>query len=148
MLMIVGVAVTVFVSLHIFGRRLDLPSQGTRSLQAMFGALAGFLGGISGIWGPPTVAMLTAMRTEKTEQIRVQGVIYGLGAVALLAGHMTSGVLRGETVALSVALIPTALFGLWVGFQIQDRIDQPTFRKATLVLLLLAGLNLIRRGLL
>lgn len=147
LLLIVGISVTLFVGLQIFGRELHLPSHGAGVIQAMFGALAGFLGGISGIWGPPTVAMLTAMRTEKTEQIRVQGVIYGVGAVALLAGHTASGVLRSETAMLSAALIPTAMLGLWVGFQIQDRIDQPTFRKATLVLLLLAGLNLIRRGL-
>lgn len=147
LLLITGCAVTVFVGLQLLGRNLRLPAHGIARTQVGFGALAGALGGVSGIWGPPTVAMLTAMNTEKTEQVRVQGVIYGVGAVALLAGHLTSGVFRSETAPLSVILIPSSLFGLWVGFQIQDRIDQATFRKATLILLLLAGLNLIRRGL-
>ncbi|MFK7938479.1 MAG: TSUP family transporter [Roseovarius sp.] len=146
LLLIVGVAVSVFVGSQIIGYEQRLPTQGAQKTQAGFGALAGFLGGVSGIWGPPTVAMLTAMRTDKTEAVRVQGVIYGLGAVALLVGHLSSGVLRSDTAPLSLVLISPALLGLWVGFQIHDRIDQSTFRKATLVLLLLAGLNLIRRG--
>ena len=35
---------------------------------------------------------------------------------------------------------------MWAGGAVHDRIDQTTFRRATLVVLLIAGLNLIRRG--
>ena len=90
--------------------------------------------------------MLTALDTQKRDQIRIQGVIYGLGSLTLVAGHLTSGVLRAETLPLSMALIPTALLGMAIGFAIQDRIDQTAFRRATLVVLLIGGLNLIRRG--
>jgi uncharacterized membrane protein YfcA len=90
--------------------------------------------------------MLIARNTEKTEQIRVQGVIYGLGSVLLLVSHLGSGVLRAETLPLSLALVPPALLGVLIGFRLQDRLDQDMFRKITLWVLLLAGLNLIRRG--
>ncbi len=79
--------------------------------------------------------------------MRVQGVIYGLGAVALLFAHFGSGVLRAETVPFSIAMILPALIGMWLGSQIMDRIDQASFRKATLAILLVAGANLVRRGL-
>jgi uncharacterized membrane protein YfcA len=36
--------------------------------------------------------------------------------------------------------------GIGLGFWLQDRLDQETFRKVTLWVLLLAGLNLVRRG--
>jgi uncharacterized membrane protein YfcA len=36
---------------------------------------------------------------------------------------------------------------MWFGGKLQDRINQATFRRATLVVLLLAGANLLRRGL-
>jgi len=42
-------------------------------------------------------------------------------------------------------LVP-ALAGMWLGYRVQDRLDQKKFRKATLFVLLLAGLNLVRRG--
>ena len=92
-------------------------------------------------------AYLTALETPKKEQIRVQGVIYGLGAVALFFAHIASGVINTQTLPFSIALVPTALAGMWIGFRVQDRIDQAAFRKATLVVLLVAGGNLVRRGL-
>ena len=109
-------------------------------------AFAGFIGGLSGVWGPPVVAYLTALGTEKREQMRIQGVIYGLGAVALTAAHVGSGVLDARTAVFSATLIPSAVVGMWIGGRIQDRIDQTLFRKATLAVLLIAGLNLLRRA--
>ncbi|WP_299847017.1 sulfite exporter TauE/SafE family protein [uncultured Roseovarius sp.] len=147
LLLVIGVLITLFITLQIQGIRLRLPGHPGRRTQVAIGGVTGFMGGISGIWGPPTVAMLTALDTEKKEQIRIQGVIYGLGSVTLVAAHWGSGVLRAETLPLSLALIPTAVLGMAIGFRIQDRIDQSTFKKATLAVLLIGGLNLIRRGL-
>ncbi len=146
MFLIIGPLITLYAASMLLGRGLRAGT-GLRG-EAGMGALAGFLGGISGIWGPPTVAMLVARNTEKTEQIRVQGVIYGLGSVLLLVSHLGSGVLRAETLPLSLALVPPALLGVLIGFRLQDRLDHDMFRKVTLWVLLVAGLNLIRRGVL
>jgi uncharacterized membrane protein YfcA len=43
------------------------------------------------------------------------------------------------------AILPACL-GIWIGFKVQDRINQHVFRIATLSVLVLAGINLIRRG--
>jgi uncharacterized membrane protein YfcA len=67
--------------------------------------------------------------------------------VALLFAHMASGVVRAETLPFSLMLVIPALAGMFIGFRVQDRIDQAAFRRATLVVLLVAGGNLIRRGL-
>ncbi|MEM8576580.1 MAG: sulfite exporter TauE/SafE family protein [Pseudomonadota bacterium] len=142
----IGVPVVVFALLQILGWRLSLARQDWR-VEAGIGSFAGFLGGLSGIWGPPTVMYLTALGTEKAEQVRVQGVIYGLGAVLLVGAHVTSGVLNGATWPLSAAMVPPAMVGMWIGGRVQDRIDQTMFRNVTLIVLLLAGLNLIRRAL-
>ncbi|MFB9150858.1 sulfite exporter TauE/SafE family protein [Roseovarius ramblicola] len=146
MFLFIGPLITAYALSTLLGRGLRLSPEGGMRGEAGMGALAGLFGGLSGIWGPPTVAMLTARGTEKTEQMRVQGVIYGLGAVLLVAAHVGSGVLRSETVPLSLALVPPALVGIALGFWLQDRFDQATFRKVTLWVLLLAGLNLVRRG--
>jgi len=145
LLLVLGVPITIFAFLQLFGLRFHLEKPSTR-IEAAVGAFAGFIGGLSGVWGPPTVAYLTALDTPKGEHIRVQGVIYGLGAVALLVAHTGSGVLRAETLPLSLALLPPAMLGMWVGVRWHDSIDQATFRKATLVVLAVAGLNLVRRG--
>ncbi|WP_293576910.1 sulfite exporter TauE/SafE family protein [Phaeobacter sp.] len=146
MLIVLGTLVTTFALLQLFGLAIPIRAATTR-VEATVAAIAGFIGGFSGIWGPPTVAYLTALGTEKKEQMRVQGVIYGLGAVALLVAHLGSGVMRAETAPFSMALVPPAILGMWCGSQLQDRINQHTFRRATLIVLLIAGANLLRRGL-
>ncbi|WP_135500945.1 sulfite exporter TauE/SafE family protein [Roseovarius aestuariivivens] len=148
MLLLIGVPIVVYAAFSLAGRPLRLPPRPGWRVEAGIGAVAGVFGGISGVWGPPTVAMLTALQTEKTEQMRIQGVIYGLGAVALLGAHLGSGVLNPATVPLSATLILPALGGMWLGLRIQDRIDQAMFRRLTLAVLVIAGLNLVRRGLL
>jgi hypothetical protein len=145
--LIIGVFITLYAFATLLGRGLRVVAEGGVRGEAAMGALAGLFGGVSGIWGPPTVAMLTARATEKREQMRVQGVIFALGSVVLLASHLGSGVLRIDTLPLSFWLVVPAMIGVWLGFWLQDRFDQATFRKATLWVLLIAGANLIRRGL-
>lgn len=145
MLLMIGVPVTGFAFMQLIGFSFSLSAPSKR-IEAAIGALAGFIGGMSGIWGPPTVAYLTALDTPKEEHIRVQGVIYGAGAVALLGAHIGSGVMRLETLPFSVFLLIPAVSATWIGLHLQTRIDQATFKRATLFVLLVAGLNLVRRG--
>lgn len=146
LLLMLGVPVTCFALIQLLGVKLKLSSPNAM-VEAAVSAVAGFIGGLSGVWGPPTVMYLTALDTPKTEQVRVQGVIYGLGAVALLGAHIGSGVLNRDTAPFSLVLILPALLGVAIGARLHDRIDQVTFRRATLAVLLVAGLNLVRRAL-
>lgn len=147
LLLIMGLAVTGFALWQLSGRA---PAPGEWSQNAVLdggiGAFAGAVGGLSGMWGPPTVAYLTAIGTQQKQQMLAQGVIYGLGAMLLVAGHLKSGVLNATTLPLSLALLPPAIIGMWMGGRISDKFDQATFRKITLLVLILGGLNLLRRG--
>jgi uncharacterized membrane protein YfcA len=145
--LIIGVSITLYAFATLFGLSLRVLADGGRRGEAAMGAIAGLFGGVSGIWGPPTVAMLTARATEKREQMRVQGVIFTLGSFLLVGSHIGSGVLRAETLPLSAWLVLPAVLGAWLGFWLQDRFDQATFHKVTLWVLLIAGANLVRRGL-
>ncbi|MFW2589305.1 sulfite exporter TauE/SafE family protein [Sagittula sp. SSi028] len=146
LLLMIGGPVVLFATAQLAGWQLHIRPEQRRRAEVGVGAFAGFIGGMSGVWGPPTVAYLTALGTEKREQMRVQGVIYGLGAAALTLAHTGSGVLNAKTVWFSLALLPPAVLGMVLGTRIQDRIDQVAFRRATLIVLLVAGLNLVRRA--
>lgn len=148
MLLLLGLPVALYGLTSLAGYPPRLPANPGPKTEAGVGAVSGFLGGISGIWGPTTVAMLTALQTEKREQMRVQGVIFGMGSLVLTVAHIGSGVLNPQTAAFSATLIAPALIGLVLGFAVQDRINQAMFRKLTLAVLVLSGLNLVRRGLL
>jgi len=64
----------------------------------------------------------------------------------LVIAHLQSGVLNAATAPFSALMIIPAMIGVWIGNRIQHRIDQVMFRKVTLWVLLIVGLNLIRRG--
>ena len=139
----IGIMVVIFSLLQLSGYRFQVRRE-NKGIAFLVGSMTGFVGGLSGVWGPPTVAYLTAMNTKKEDQLRVQGVVYGLGAVALLFAHIASGILTWSTLQLSTVLVLPAMAGLWIGRRFQKHIDQALFSKATLAVLVVAGLNLLR----
>ncbi|MBJ3776231.1 sulfite exporter TauE/SafE family protein [Acuticoccus mangrovi] len=145
--LVLGTAVVTFACIQLAGLRIHIPPERRTLAEVFFAALSGFFGGMSGVWGPTTVMYLTALDTPKTEQIRVQGIVYGLAAVALTIAHTNSGAFNATTAPLSVLLLIPALAGLVIGVRLHDRLDQDKFRRATLAVLVIAGLNLVRRGL-
>lgn len=144
---ILGVGITLFVSLQIVGWIPHIPARLSQKVQAPIGLVAGFFGGLSGVWGPPILLYLLSQKTPKTEMIRIQGISFLVGAIVLTGAHLQSGLLNETTTPLSAWMMIPAMAGMAVGFKVQDRMDQAKFRKATLIVLLFAGLNLLRRGL-
>ena len=147
MFLVLGVPVIVLCALQLIGWRPSIAARWRRVFEWAAGSLAGTLGGLTGTWGPPTVLYLLALGTPRDKQMSIQGVIYGVGSFMLLIGHLQSGVLNAQTWGFSAALVPPALLGMWLGFRMGDRLDQDRFRRVTLWVLVFAGANLIRRGL-
>ncbi len=145
--LILGVPLLIFTITQLLGRQLILPAHHRNRAEVLTGAVGGFFGGISGVWGPPVIAYLLSFGTEKRESVRVQGVVYLLGAVVLFLSHLRSGVLNAATLPLSAAMIVPSGIGMWLGFKVQDRLNPVIFRKVTLLILTIAALNLIRKGL-
>ncbi|RAI03286.1 hypothetical protein DLJ53_01840 [Acuticoccus sediminis] len=142
----IGICVAAFALYQLTGRPIVFSARHRNAISVGLGTVAGLIGGVSGIWGPPTVIYLASLDTEKTEQLRVQGIVYGIGAVVLTAAHIGSGVLDARTAPLSALLIIPAMTGLLLGMRVSARMDQRRFRLATMAVLVVAGLNLIRRG--
>ncbi len=146
MYILLGIPVVLFSFVQLAGLRLRIADGWRRTTEVLIALAAGVMGGMAGTWGPPTVLYLLALDTPKARQMVVQGVVYGVGSLMLLAGHLKSGILNAETTPFSALLVLPALVGMWGGFAIGDRLDQEKFRKATMTVLIVAGLNLIRRG--
>lgn len=146
--LLIGFPVVLFSIAQLWGWVPSLSRSQRNRAELLGGAIAGLSGGVSGVWGPPTVAYLTAIQTPKNQQMRIQGVIYGVGAVALLLAHLRSGVLNLQTLPLSAALVVPAMVGMMIGGALHDRLPQAAFRRVTLAVLIIAGLNLIRKGVL
>lgn len=142
-----GVAVVILSAIQLSGWHPTIPPGRRWAFEWGSAGLAGTMGGLMGTWGPVTVLYLLALGVPRARSIAVQGVVYGTGSVMLLVGHVASGVFDLGKAALSLALLIPAFSGMWLGFRAGERMDAAAFRRLTLVVLIVAGLNLIRRGL-
>lgn len=143
---LLGAPIVLFAAWQLSGKPLVLPLHHRRRAEVIGGVIGGLYGGISGIWGPPLIVLLLSLGVDKRTQVRVQGVVFFLGALVLAGAHLTSGVLNAQTLPLSAILALPAFVGMMAGFALQDRLDVRQFRRWTLVLLVLTGANLIRRA--
>lgn len=146
-LLLLGVPITVYAGLQLMGRSLAIRLQHRDRAEWGLGVIGGLYGGISGIWGPPLLVFLLSTGAEKLEAIRAQGVVFLIGAVMLLASHLATGLANLQTLGFSAALCLPALVGLFLGYRVQDRLNQARFRRWTQALLVLTGLNMVRLAL-
>ncbi len=141
-----GLPITLFAVLQLLGRSLALKLEHRDRAEWGLGVISGLYGGVSGVWGPPLLVFLLSVGADKVETVRVQGVVFLIGAVVLCVAHLQSGVLNGQTLPFSAALVVPSLLGMWAGQWVQDRLDQAKFRRWTQGLLVVTGLNLMRRA--
>lgn len=146
MYLLLGVPVVAFSLWQLSARPMALLVHHRRKAEIVTGIIGGLYGGISGIWGPPLVVLLLSIGADKREQIRVQGVVFLLGAAGLTVAHLLTGILNAQTIPLSAVLCIPAFAGMFAGFALQDRLNVTQFRRWTLVMLLITGLNLVRRA--
>ncbi|MCB2114860.1 MAG: sulfite exporter TauE/SafE family protein [Rhodobacteraceae bacterium] len=147
MYFLLGAPIVAFALWQLAGRDMAIRIEHRARVEATLGIIGGLYGGISGIWGPPLIVYLLSIRADKRETVRVQGVVFLIGAVVLTAAHLHSGILNSRTLPASALMVVPASLGLWAGFRMQDRLDPARFRQWTLILLVLTGLNLVRRAL-
>lgn len=145
---LLGAPILAFALWQLSGRPMTLRIEHRARVEIVLGIIGGLYGGISGIWGPPLLVLLLSLDTGKQEMLRVQGVVFLIGSVALLAAHLASGVLNHQTLPLSALMVVPALAGNRIGTAVQDRLDAQKFRRWTLILLALTGMNLLRQTLL
>ncbi len=142
--LIMGIGLSVFSVAQLFGWRPTSPPRPAADITA--GISGGFFGGISGAWGVPVLMLLLSLNIPKKRFIRTCAVTFLLGSFPFIAGHMTTGVLNVQTAAISVLMLLPVGIGMWLGQQVQDRLDGERLRTVILIVLVLAGANFLRQA--
>jgi uncharacterized membrane protein YfcA len=141
----VGVGVfLVLYSLYAFFRPTLRPVIGGGAVaDAGVGFLNGILGGITGLAGI-LVTIWSGLRGWPKD---VQRTIFQPVAVSIFLMSAlwlgAAGTITSETIMLFVIGLPFLMAGTWLGLKLFGKIDEATFRKIVLALLLLSGLGLI-----
>lgn len=142
-----GALLVAFALSQLAGWRATFLARWPRAAEVGAGLIGGLGGGMFGVWGPPVTLYLLACDTPKADTMRALGLVFALGAITLTIGHLISGVLNAQTLPLSLLGVAPVMAGMALGYAVHDRLDPRAFRRATLAVLAVAGLNLLRRGL-
>ncbi|MCH7550349.1 MAG: sulfite exporter TauE/SafE family protein [Proteobacteria bacterium] len=144
---VLGCFVVVFSATNLMKPRVHpLKPETEKWAGPLAGALGGLLGGISTIWGPPMMMYFVMLKLDKDTFVRTVGLAWFSMAVPLTFAYWRNGIFAGDVIPLSLAACVPGMIGIRIGEKIRDRIDQETFRKVMLAVLLIIGLNLIRRA--
>lgn len=107
------------------------------------GLLNGVLAGLTGLPGFIITVWCQMRGWSKDEQRAIFQPVILTGMMLIALSLSLAGAVTRETLELYVLGLPALLAGLWLGFRCYGKLDEATFRKLVLVLLLCSGLALI-----
>jgi uncharacterized membrane protein YfcA len=107
------------------------------------GVSNGVLGGLTGLGGVISTISCQLRGWPKDVQRGVFQPVLFAAFVVISISLSVAGAVTTEALQLYALGLPFLLTGLWAGFKFYGKIDDETFRRTVLVLLLFSGLSLI-----
>jgi hypothetical protein len=138
--------VLILFSLYNLMRPQFAPVAAGKAADGTIGLLNGVIGGATGLAGIAVTIWCTLRGWPRDEQRTIfqpTGVAVFLMTGLWLGG---TGLVDAETLQLFVIGLPLLLAGTWAGLQLYARLDEASFRKVVLGLLLISGVGLVMRG--
>jgi len=130
-------------SIYYLARPALKPVQGGLPADIAIGFFNGLLGGLTGLVGIIVVIWAQLRGWPKDVQRTVfQPVIIATSAMTAVWLGAT-GAVTADTLKLFLLGLPMLLAGTWVGMKLYGRLDEASFRKIVLILLLLSGIFLV-----
>ena len=111
------------------------------------GTLAGILGGLTTVWGPPTIIFLRMLGLAKEEFVRATGWMFLIGSIPLTAGYWMGGILTVELIPVGLLASLMAMCGVVLGKHFRSRISEKHFVMVIDIILALMAINLLRKSL-
>jgi uncharacterized membrane protein YfcA len=103
------------------------------------GLLSGTLTTSVGMQGPPVVLLFTARQMTTTTfrgSIAAYFLVLNISGIISLLGR---DALHQDALLIAILVSPVAVFGTWIGQRLVRRVSQATFRRFTLVLLMVTA---------
>jgi uncharacterized membrane protein YfcA len=137
----VGVLLVLY-SVYGLARPAFRPIQAGISADVGVGFFNGLLAGLTGLPGLIVTIWCQFRAWPKDVQRTIFQPVMLAAMVINAISLSVAGVVTEETVKLFLLGLPFLLAGLWSGFKLYGKLDDAAFRKAVLMLLLMAGLSL------
>jgi uncharacterized membrane protein YfcA len=138
----IGVLLVLY-SGYSLARPVFRPVQGSTGTNVGIGFANGILGGMTGLTGIVVTIWCQLHHWPKDVQRTVfQPVNFAALVMAALWLVVAGRVVTPDVVKLFVLGLPALFIGMWLGLKLYGRLDEASFRRVVLVLLLISGLSL------
>lgn len=144
--MAIGILLVLFSLYNLVRPKLPAVKGGGQAADAGVGFLNGVVGGSTGLAGILIVIwsnMRGWQRDEQRAAFQPTGVATFLITLIALGGV---GLITADTVKLFALGLPVLAIGTWLGWKLYGKLDEASFRKGVLVLLLISGAALVAIG--
>jgi len=138
----VGILLLVFPAALYFNKPMAI-KLGGRAADAAIGFAGGILGGLAGLSGPLPTLWASVRGWGKDERRGVFQIFNWTVLSAALCLQAGTGLIGMEVVWLALLVLPTTLFGAWLGGRTYRMLSDRNFRDVVLGLLFLSGIGLV-----
>ena len=130
-------AIYSLVRPQIKAMKIDAPTD------VAIGIFNGMLGGLTGLGGVVSTISCQLRGWSKDKQRAVFQPVLFAAFVIISISQLMAESYTADTVKLYGIGLPFMIAGIWIGFKLYGTINDETFRKTVLILVLLAGVSLI-----
>ena len=120
-----------------------------REVPIAWAYLAGAASGVLGAFntgGPPAVVYTTLRNWDKDATKSTLQVVFLLTSIIQLVGFAWTGLLTSAVLVQNLLISPAIIIGVVLGHVLYQRIDQLTFKRALLAVLLLVGIVYVHKA--
>lgn len=123
------------------------PGRGGVAAGTLWGALSGFTSFVAHAGGPPVQVYLLPQRLDKTVFVGTTVVFFLAVNYAKLLPYGLLGLLSSSNLATSLAILPLAPLGIWLGLRLHRLMPEALFYRLVYLTILISGIKLIWDGL-
>lgn len=143
---LLGGVVIVYVAINASRFRIRISDGAAPWAAPPLGILSGLLTGTTGSVGIPIALYLQARDVDKESFLRAIALTFLISSSVLVFALLEKGAINRDSAIISAASLIPAFAGMAIGRRLRGRLSEERFRVFVFVFLLIAAVNLIRKG--
>jgi uncharacterized membrane protein YfcA len=143
---LLGGVVILYVAINASRFRIRISDRAAPWAAPPLGILSGLLTGTTGSVGIPIALYLQARDVDKESFLRAIALTFLISSSVLVLALLEKGAISRESAIISAVSLVPAFAGMAVGQRLRGRLSEDRFRVFVFMFLLIAAVNLIRKG--
>jgi uncharacterized protein len=140
-----GAILLLYGGVGLAARRFTVPPRAEPWLSPLIGFVTGLITGATGVFVIPAVPYLNSLGLSKDELIQALGLSFTASTLALAVALAVNGSYAPSAAAGSLLAVLPALFGMYLGQRVRNRLQPEAFRRWFFIgLIALGGYMLLR----